>query len=121
MRFISGKKFFFYLLQIVCKIFDKLQQYSANMKTVSLQEMASFLVHEQEDSFQNDDRAISQLICDFLKDPQREIQEPYLTIAEFMDYLFSKQNDLWNPTKNGVYQDMSKPLSDYWISSSHNT
>lgn len=109
------------MLQNISKIFDKLPQYSSNMKTVSLQEMESFLINEQSDLFGNDDRAISQLICDFLKDPQREIHEPYLTSAEFMDYLFSKQNDLWNPTKNTVYQDMSKPLAHYWISSSHNT
>lgn len=91
------------------------------MKTVSLQEMESFLIHEQNDCFENDDRAISQLISDFLKDPQREIQDPYLTTSEFVDYLFSKKNDLWNPIKNYVYQDMLRPLSHYWISSSHNT
>ncbi|XP_023013479.2 small wing phospholipase C gamma 1 [Leptinotarsa decemlineata] len=102
-------------------LFDKLQQYSANMKTVTLQEVESFLRNEQEDQLGNDDRAVSRFICDFLKDPQREIQEPYFTIPEFLDFLFSKENDLWDPTKNSVYQDMSRPLSHYWISSSHNT
>lgn len=91
------------------------------MKAVTLQEVESFFIHEQNDPLGNDDRAVSQFICDFLRDPQREIQEPYLTVTEFMDFLFSKQNDLWDPTKNAVYQDMSKPLSHYWISSSHNT
>lgn len=91
------------------------------MKTVTLQELESFLIHEQGDSFGNDDRAISQLICEFLRDPERDIEEPFFNTSEFMDYLFSKQNDLWEPKKNSVYQDMSKPLSYYWISSSHNT
>ncbi|CAH1179228.1 unnamed protein product [Phaedon cochleariae] len=102
-------------------LFDKLSQYSSNLKIISLQDVESFLVHEQNDPLGNDDRAVSQFICDFLKDPQREIQEPYFTVPEFLDFLFSKQNDVWDPTKNTVYQDMSKPLSHYWISSSHNT
>lgn len=91
------------------------------MKTVSLQEFERFLIREQRHIFEKDDKDVSQFICDFLRDPQREIQEPYLSTVEFMDFLFSKQNDLWDPSKNGVYQDMKKPLSHYWISSSHNT
>lgn len=83
--------------------------------------MVSFLINEQVDSLGNDDRAVSQFVCDFLKDPQREVQEPFLTIPEFLDFLFSKQNDLWDPKKDIIYHDMSKPLSHYWISSSHNT
>ncbi|XP_056631261.1 1-phosphatidylinositol 4,5-bisphosphate phosphodiesterase gamma-1 [Diorhabda sublineata] len=103
------------------EIFDKLSEYSSNLKTVSLQEMVSFFINEQEDVLGNDDRAVSQFICDFLRDPQREVHEPFLTIPEFVDYLFSKQNDLWDPKNNSVYQLMTKPLSHYWISSSHNT
>jgi phosphatidylinositol phospholipase C gamma-1 len=50
-----------------------------------------------------------------------DVQDPHFTIAEFLDFLFSKQNDLWDPTKDTVYQDMSRPLAHYWIASSHNT
>ncbi|KAG5882921.1 hypothetical protein JTB14_023383 [Gonioctena quinquepunctata] len=103
------------------ELFDRLPQYSANLKSVSLQEVEDFLITEQKDQMGNDDRAVSQFICDFLRDPQREVQEPCLTIPEFLDYLFSKENDLWDPSKDIVYQDMSRPLSHYWISSSHNT
>ncbi|XP_044272158.1 1-phosphatidylinositol 4,5-bisphosphate phosphodiesterase gamma-1 isoform X2 [Tribolium madens] len=103
------------------EIFDKLALYSSNLKSVSLQEVQSFLSKEQNDDLSNDDRAVSRFICDFLKDPQREVQEPHFTISEFLDYLFSKQNDLWDPNKDTVYQDMSKSLSHYWIASSHNT
>ncbi|CAH0547497.1 unnamed protein product [Brassicogethes aeneus] len=102
-------------------LFDKLPQYSSNMKTISCQEFSCFLIHEQNDSLGNDDRMVSQFICDFLKDPQREIQEPYLTVSEFCDFLFSKQNDLWDTRKDKVYHDMSRPMSHYWVSSSHNT
>lgn len=69
----------------------------------------------------NNVTTVSQFICNFLRDPHREIDKPYFTISDFINFLFSKQNDLWDPTKDNVYQDMSKPLSHYWISSSHNT
>lgn len=88
---------------------------------MTLQEVGSFLRIEQKDQLGGDERDVSQFISDFLKDPHREIHEPYWTTSEFLDFLFSKQNDLWNPSMDKVYQDMTRPLSHYWISSSHNT
>lgn len=91
------------------------------MQHLTLQEISSFFVQEQKEFLENDDRQVSQFICDFLKDGERDIQEPYLYVSEFIDFLFSKQNDLWDPKKDTVYHDMSKPLAHYWIASSHNT
>lgn len=45
----------------------------------------------------------------------------YLFFFQFMDYLFSKQNEIWDQYYDNVFQDMTKPLSHYWVSSSHNT
>lgn len=108
-------------MQKIQDIFDKVSLYSLNKKTVSLQEFQSFLINEQKDDLATDEKKVSTFIRDFLKDPQRDVQEPYFTLPEFIDFLFSKQNDLWNPSKDIVYQDMTKPLSHYWIASSHNT
>lgn len=69
----------------------------------------------------NDERKVSSFIREFLKDPQRDVEEPLFTVSEFLDFLFSKQNDIWNPAKDVVYHDMTRPLAHYWISSSHNT
>ncbi|KAL3276024.1 hypothetical protein HHI36_020754 [Cryptolaemus montrouzieri] len=101
-------------------LFDKIISYSPNLKTISLQGLMHFLQREQSQKVE-DERTVSKLMCDFLKDPQRDVQDPYFTLSEFMDYLFSKQNDVWDPLKDKVYQDMTKPLSHYWIASSHNT
>ncbi|GAB0091623.1 1-phosphatidylinositol 4,5-bisphosphate phosphodiesterase gamma [Sergentomyia squamirostris] len=101
--------------------FDRNFPYSKNDQIVSLQEFQRFLVKEQDDSEASDKVFVSNLIKDFIQDVQRDVQEPYLTLPEFVDYLFSKHNEIWNGKCNRVYQDMTRPLSHYWISSSHNT
>lgn len=106
---------------------------------MSLQDFQTFMDREQKDTMGNDERLVSKFMRDFLQDPTREVQEPYFTknevsyckkyyilgikidILQFMDLLYSKQNDLWDKTYSPVYQDMSRPLAHYWISSSHNT
>lgn len=79
------------------------------------------MAKEQQDALGNDERIVSQFIRDYLQDPQRDIQEPYFTLQEFIDFLYSKQNDLWDTKKDNVYHDMARPLAHYWIASSHNT
>lgn len=95
--------------------------YSQIEPTVTLQEFQNFLITEQQDSLGNNELEISRFIREYLQDPQRDIQEPYFTFSEFVDFLFSKQNDIWNQKFNQVSQDMTRPLAHYWIASSHNT
>ena len=42
-------------------------------------------------------------------------------VEEFCGYLLSQTNDLENPQKLELHQDMTRPLAQYWINSSHNT
>lgn len=76
---------------------------------------------DQEDLTGKDDKAVSNFIRDFIQDSERDVQEPSFTIPEFVDFLFSKQNSIWDSRCDKVYQDMKQPISHYWISSSHNT
>ncbi|XP_059470095.1 1-phosphatidylinositol 4,5-bisphosphate phosphodiesterase gamma-1 [Neocloeon triangulifer] len=99
---------------------DVFKKYSAD-QVMSLQDFQSFMDKEQKDAMGNDERLVSKFMRDYLQDPTRDVQEPYFTENEFMDFLYSKQNDLWDTAFSPVYQDMSRPLSHYWISSSHNT
>lgn len=109
------------MFQNINDFFDRSKLYSENGQSVTLQEFQSFLIEEQHDNLGNDERTLSAFMRDYLQDPQRDVQEPYFTITEFVDFLFSKQNDLWNTKKDTVYQDMTRPLAHYWIASSHNT
>ncbi|XP_060748686.1 1-phosphatidylinositol 4,5-bisphosphate phosphodiesterase delta-3-A [Tachysurus vachellii] len=45
----------------------------------------------------------------------------FMTQNGFTMYMLSNENDLFNPDHTGVYQDMTRPLTHYYISSSHNT
>ncbi|XP_051894869.1 1-phosphatidylinositol 4,5-bisphosphate phosphodiesterase delta-3-like isoform X2 [Pristis pectinata] len=44
-----------------------------------------------------------------------------LTLDGFMMYLLSPEGNIFNPDHDQVYQDMTQPLSHYFISTSHNT
>ncbi|KAG7210373.1 hypothetical protein KM043_011907 [Ampulex compressa] len=99
----------------------KLLSYSKTGQTVTLQDFQNFLMSEQQDPLGNNEQEISHFMRDYLQDAQRDIQEPYFTFSEFIDFLFSKQNDIWDSKNNQVSQDMTRPLAHYWIASSHNT
>ncbi|XP_075990580.1 small wing phospholipase C gamma 1 isoform X3 [Anticarsia gemmatalis] len=105
----------------VHEIFDKYSLYCKNGATITLREFQSFLRIEQHDKLGDDEAKASQFIRDYLRDPVRDIYEPYFNLNEFIEMLFSKQNTIWDSKHDAVTQDMKKPLSHYWISSSHNT
>jgi len=44
-----------------------------------------------------------------------------ITFSEFCSIIFSRNNEIFEPEKLEVYQDMSRPMTDYFINSSHNT
>ncbi len=95
-------------------------RYCEDGKRVTLNEFAEFLSQEQQESISVTDTA--EKMRHFLQDPARDVEEPYFTLSEFLDYLFSKENQAFDNEGQGkVNQDMTRPLSHYWISSSHNT
>lgn len=115
--------FFINLLDCdINKFFNEhIGSYSSDSKRITLKEFMDFLKNEQKCKILNEIH-VSKLINEYLLDPLRHYElEPYFTSTEFIDYLFSKQNSVWNPIYETVYQDMSHPLPHYFIASSHNT
>uniref|UniRef100_A0A674MAX0 1-phosphatidylinositol 4,5-bisphosphate phosphodiesterase gamma n=1 Tax=Takifugu rubripes TaxID=31033 RepID=A0A674MAX0_TAKRU len=69
-----------------------------------------------------DNNKVQEFMFSYLKDPLREVEQPYFHQDEFMTYMFSKENTIWDSSLDQVCpENMNNPLSHYWISSSHNT
>uniref|UniRef100_A0A8C5G6R4 Phosphoinositide phospholipase C n=1 Tax=Gouania willdenowi TaxID=441366 RepID=A0A8C5G6R4_GOUWI len=65
---------------------------------------------------------VHEFMFSYLKDPLREVERPFFHQDEFLTYLFSKENTIWDSSLDQVCpESMNNPLSHYWISSSHNT
>ena len=58
-----------------------------------------------------------------LKDTALSPPEPesVMTLGDFTSFLFSPDNSAFADQHRGIWQDMTRPLSEYLISSSHNT
>ncbi|XP_069494536.1 1-phosphatidylinositol 4,5-bisphosphate phosphodiesterase gamma-2 [Ambystoma mexicanum] len=89
---------------------------------VHLHDFQRFLQHEQKESWAHDLRKVREQMTKFVDDTMRETAEPFLYVDEFLTYLYSKENSIWDEKYNEItFQDMNNPLSHYWVNSSHNT
>ncbi|XP_034269819.1 1-phosphatidylinositol 4,5-bisphosphate phosphodiesterase gamma-1 isoform X2 [Pantherophis guttatus] len=89
---------------------------------ISLSEFQTFLLEYQMELWAADLSLVQDFMFTFLSDPLRVIEEPYFSSDEFLTFLFSKENSIWNSEFDAIRpEDMNNPLSHYWISSSHNT
>ncbi|KAA0725356.1 1-phosphatidylinositol 4,5-bisphosphate phosphodiesterase delta-3-A [Triplophysa tibetana] len=92
-------------------------QYSANGCVLSTVDLREFLKDQGEDHTLV--HAQSLILTYELNKWAQENQ--FMTPNGFTMYMLSKENDVFNPDHSRVYQDMTRPLTDYFISSSHNT
>lgn len=90
---------------------------------VPFNQFMEFLRDKQHDNFGQSKELVSNFLRQYLRDvdPERDMPEPWLTTEEFIDYLYSPENSLFDPVNKEIVHDMTKPLTHYWISSSHNT
>ncbi|XP_060693973.1 1-phosphatidylinositol 4,5-bisphosphate phosphodiesterase gamma-2 [Hemiscyllium ocellatum] len=94
----------------------------ATASVLYLHDFQRFLLHEQKESWASDVKKVRELMTRSIYDTYRETNEPYFYIDEFLTYLFSRENTIWDTKYDSICpQDMNNPLSHYWISSSHNT
>ncbi|XP_039652214.1 1-phosphatidylinositol 4,5-bisphosphate phosphodiesterase eta-2 [Perca fluviatilis] len=93
--------------------------YSNQKEVLDLHDLARFLENEQK---------MRGLVKEYLVDivtkfepcPEN-LQRMVLGIDGFTNYLRSPAGDIFNPEHNQVNQDMTQPLNNYFIATSHNT
>uniref|UniRef100_A0A670I859 1-phosphatidylinositol 4,5-bisphosphate phosphodiesterase gamma n=1 Tax=Podarcis muralis TaxID=64176 RepID=A0A670I859_PODMU len=65
---------------------------------------------------------VREFMCNYLRDPFSDMAEPFFQLDEFLTFLFSKENMVMDSRFDRVVpEEMNYPLTQYWISSSHNT
>lgn len=97
-----------------------LERYTKDLKRISTQELKQFFKEEQKMNLIQ--CQVADIVLRNSIDSMRHYEtDPYFTNTEFVDYLFCKENSIWDETYSEVTQDMTQPLSSYWIASSHNT
>ncbi|XP_018595013.2 1-phosphatidylinositol 4,5-bisphosphate phosphodiesterase gamma-2-like isoform X2 [Scleropages formosus] len=89
---------------------------------VLLYDFQRFLLHQQKEYWANDLNQVRELMTTFIDDTMRKTNDPEFTVSEFLGFLFSKENSIWDSKYSEVSNlDMNNPLSHYWVNSSHNT
>ncbi|XP_047208932.1 1-phosphatidylinositol 4,5-bisphosphate phosphodiesterase gamma-2 isoform X2 [Girardinichthys multiradiatus] len=89
---------------------------------VLLHDFQRFLIYDQKEPWANDLTQVRELMTIFIDDTMRKTNDPEFTVSEFLSFLFSKENSVWEEKFSEINNlDMNNPLSHYWISSSHNT
>ncbi|CAL8304535.1 unnamed protein product [Merluccius merluccius] len=93
------------------------RHYSSNGCVLSTAELRDFLGDQGEGATLQHAQA---LILSFELNEWAQ-RNQLMTQNGFTMYMLSLENDIFNPDHAKVHQDMSRPLTDYFISSSHNT
>ncbi|XP_057557632.1 1-phosphatidylinositol 4,5-bisphosphate phosphodiesterase zeta-1 [Hippopotamus amphibius kiboko] len=101
------------------EIIEIFNTYSENRKFLFEKNLAEFLTQEQYTLDMNKSIA-SEIIKKY--EPIEEVKQAHqMSFEGFTRYMGSSECLLFNNKYESVYQDMTHPLSDYFISSSHNT
>ncbi|XP_068595707.1 1-phosphatidylinositol 4,5-bisphosphate phosphodiesterase zeta-1-like [Brachionichthys hirsutus] len=92
---------------------------ASGQTTLPASKLLKFL-HNEQTEFSADKETAESLIDKYeIEETARENRS--MTFEGFFRYMESKDNCVFNQAHTFVYQDMGQPLSNYFISSSHNT
>lgn len=99
---------------------------SISSEILSFSDLLNFL--EQENGLicgkdQDIEEYFEKLLEDYPDDESvsdQRIEGISISQSELIDFLYSPENSLWDKSRD-VPQDMTRPLTHYWIASSHNT
>ncbi|KAM9364131.1 1-phosphatidylinositol 4,5-bisphosphate phosphodiesterase delta-4 isoform 2-T2 [Pholidichthys leucotaenia] len=100
----------------VWKVF---QDYSGDGEKLMMEELDNFLKTEQHEGERSSQHA-HELICRY-EPSESAMKQGAMSLDGFQMYLCSQEGSVFKPEHRELHQDMSQPLSHYFISSSHNT
>ncbi|XP_068428822.1 1-phosphatidylinositol 4,5-bisphosphate phosphodiesterase delta-4 [Clinocottus analis] len=100
----------------VWKVF---QDYSEDAEKLMLSELENFLNIEQREGERSSQHA--QELIDRYEPSESAKKQNAMSLDGFQAYLCSQEGSIFKPEHRELHQDMSQPLSHYFISSSHNT
>lgn len=109
---------FYHMLTERPEIDEIFMKYDDGKGYWTFSDLCKFFYHEQKLDLTEDQS--KELIAAF--EPQKQLQlEEHLSPIGFRTLLASNEQQLFNPIHKRVYQDMTQPIINYYISSSHNT
>ncbi|XP_028284322.1 inactive phospholipase C-like protein 2 isoform X2 [Parambassis ranga] len=101
------------------EIYFLLVQFSSNKEFLDTKDLIKFIEAEQGTAQVCEETSLKLIQT---HEPSEEgRQQGYLSLDGFTSYLTSTECHLFDPEHDRVCQDMSQPLSHYYINSSHNT
>jgi len=92
-----------------------------NSPTINGGSLCAFLKREEGEDFSslNEDDCLQMIQ---IYEPSGDLKaKGEMSISGFLNMLLSPRFDIFNGSHKSVYQDMTQPLSHYYIASSHNT
>ncbi|XP_061404388.1 1-phosphatidylinositol 4,5-bisphosphate phosphodiesterase gamma-1-like [Lethenteron reissneri] len=90
--------------------------------TITIMDFQRFLLFDQKEAWAADLQRVRNFMNKVLPDPKRSQDGAYFKPHEFLDFLFSWENSVWDQQLEQLHpEDLNNPLSHYFISSSHNT
>ncbi|XP_061747483.1 1-phosphatidylinositol 4,5-bisphosphate phosphodiesterase delta-1-like isoform X2 [Nerophis ophidion] len=118
--FLAGKEIqhFYDLLTYREEIDVIYQEYAKSAGVMSPENLVEFLLKEQREKATLED---AKKIIDKFEPDEKAKAKSVLSKDGFLMYLHHPDALIMDPEHKGVYQDMSRPLNHYFISSSHNT
>ncbi|XP_033100292.1 uncharacterized protein LOC117103782 [Anneissia japonica] len=110
---------FYKLISTRKELLFLLQQYSESKQFMTAKELQKFLQVEQKLE------AVTVEMCEDIIETfepvPENIQNKWLGIDGFTKYLLSPEGNVFNQHHSKVHQDMTRPLSHYYMAASHNT
>ncbi|TMS06742.1 1-phosphatidylinositol 4,5-bisphosphate phosphodiesterase delta-4 [Larimichthys crocea] len=101
------------------EIWKVFQDYSGDGEKLMLEELENFLTIAQQEGEQSAQHAPE--LIERYEPSETAKKQGAMSFDGFQMYLCSQEGSIFKPEHRELHQDMSQPLSHYFISSSHNT